>query len=439
MKKLLAALLTSVLVASGCSFVGGGDSDAASSRTIVAEFSRAVQVFPGNSVRVLGVTVGRVTDVQTAGDSARVTLRIDDPDIKLPEDVQATIVPVSLLGERYIQLFPAYEGGPTFDSDVLALENTSVPTEQDELLRGLQDYFGAIDPDKVADFVTNAATVLEGNGEGLNQLINEGSDLVSLLAAKRDSLAGLVSELNTLTLTLSTRQEAIARVINSYNTVGRTINENRQALEGTIEGLNLAATELAALLTENRNPLGSDVRSLTRSLRTLSRNAESFADTSKWARRLFDTAQRAVDYQHDWLRLGNQGEPIFELLMYRLEDRLLGVCLRLGLDQCSNQRYWENQLPDLFCATEGQCDPKDALTPGEALDKALKSLPDKVQNEVNKEFDLKKKCKDARHPKKCRLKKKKASEGEGLDELLNGILDDVNEAATDLPGMEGTG
>lgn len=436
MKRLVALLISLSLVSSGCSFIGG-DAEATSSRTIVAEFSRAVQIFPGNSVRVLGVTVGRVTDVKTDGDAARVTLRIDDEDVKLPDEVQATLVPVSLLGERYVQLFPAYEGGPTFTADVLPLERTSVPTEQDELLQGLQDYFGAIDPDKVADFVTNAATILEGNGEGLNGLIDKGSDLVSILASKRDSLAGLIHELNTLTLTLSTRQDAIARVINSYNTVGRTINENRAALEGTIEGLNLAATELAALLTANRDPLGSDVRSLTRSLRTLARNADTFARTSKWAKRLFHSARRAVDYEKDWLRLGNQGEPIFELLMYRLEDRLMGVCLRLGLDECSNQRYWQDRLPDLFCTEAGACKEKDALTPGQALDKALKSLPEEAKKEVRDEFKLDKRCKKAKHPKRCRMNKKRSSEGEGLDDLLDDILRDVDEATTDLPGLEG--
>ncbi|MBA2724831.1 MAG: MCE family protein [Actinobacteria bacterium] len=435
MKRMIAALVGLALAASGCSFLGGGD-EAASSRTLSIEFSRAVQTFPGNSVRILGVTVGRVTDVETDADAARVTIRIDDPDIKLPADVQATLVPVSLLGERYVQLFPAYEGGPTFDADVLGMDSTSVPAEQDELLQGLQDYFGAIDPEKVGDFVTNAAIILEGNGEGLNQLIDKGSDLVSILAAKRDSLAGLVHELNTLTLTLSTRQKAIARVINSYNTVGRTINDNRVALEGTIEGLNLAATELAALLTENRNPLGSDVRSLTRSLRTLSRNAETFARTGKWAKRLFSAARRAVDYEQDWLRLGNQGEPLFEILMYRLEDRLLGVCLRLELDQCSNQRYWQEHLPNLFCNEDGSCDPGDALTPGQALDRALKDLPTKFKDEVGEEFDLNKKCKKAKHPKRCRMKKERTSEGEGLDALLDGILGEVNDAAESFPGTE---
>ena len=427
MKKLTALLAALALVASGCSFAGGDEG-----RVMTIEFSRAVQTFPGNSVRVLGVTVGRVIDVTNGEDSAQVTVRIDDPDIKLPEDVKATIVPVSLLGERYIQFFPAYEGGPTYTADNIPLERTSVPAEQDELLRGLQDYFGAIDPDKVSEFVQNAAVVLEGNGEGINRLIDEGSDLVTLLARKKDSLAGLIQELNTVTVTLSTRQDAIARLINSYNTVGHALNDNRVALEGTITGLSQAATELSSLISDHRNPLDADVRALTKTMRTLSRNAESFAETGKWARRLFGAAERAMDYKRNWLRLGNQGKPLEQLLLFRLQDRLVGVCLRLGIGECSDQRYWENRLPNYFCTVDGSCDSKDSLTPGEALERALKELPDGVRKGVKK--DLRKKCKKAPNPKKCRERKSRQSEGDELDDILNDILDGVNANIDDIGG-----
>jgi len=302
MKRLLALALALSLVASGCAFGNGAPEG---SRTLTARFTRAVQIFPGNSVRVLGVTVGRVTDVRNADGAAEVIIRIDDPDVKLPADVHATIVPISLLGERYVQLFPAYEGGAEYASDVIDLDRTSVPAEQDELLRGLQDYFGAIDPNKVRDFVTNASLILEGNGEGLNRLIDQGSSVIATLAEKRNSLAALIQQLNTLTLTLSTRQTEIADVIRSYNTVTRALNRNRDALEGTINGLSEAASQLASLLTEHRDPLGKDIRTLTKTMRTLSRNAERFARTGKWARRLFSAARRAVDYERDWLRLSN--------------------------------------------------------------------------------------------------------------------------------------
>jgi virulence factor Mce-like protein len=436
-KRILVLLMTLALVASGCSLLGGSEGEG---RVINARFSRAVQVFPGNSVRVLGVTIGRVTDVQNVEGAAEVTLRIDDPDIKLPDDVSATIVPVSLLGERYIQLFPAYEGGPEFTADLIDLERTSVPAEQDELLRGLQDYFGALDPDKVAAFVSDAATILDANGEGLNRLIEEGSSVIGTLSDKRDSLAGLITQLNKLTVTLSTRQDALGRVINSYNTVGHTLTDNRIALEGTISGLNAAASELASLLLEHRNPLGADIRTLTTSLSTLSRNAKRFARTGHWAERLFDAASRAMDYDRDWLRLGNQGAPLFELITFRLQDRLTGVCLRLGLDQCSNQRYWEDQLPNLFCVADGTCKRGAPRTPGEAIADALDDLPDEVGDEVDDELGLDKNCKKAKNPKRCRKRSRNdENRGDELDRLLDEILDDLESSTGGLTGGLGEG
>lgn len=432
MKRLVGLLVTMTLVASGCSFIGVGKES--SGRTITAEFSRAVQIFPGNSVRVLGVTVGRVTNVHVTPEAAEVDIRIDDESIKLPADVKATLVPVSLLGERYVQLFPAYEGGPTFDGDRIELADTSVPAEQDELLRGLQDYFGAFDEEKVAGFFENAATVLDGNGANLNRLIENGAGVLQTLASKKDSLTSLITQLNELTLTLSTRQASIARLISTYNVVVGTLNDNRAALEGTIQGLNAASVELASLLTEHRNPLGADVRALTKTFRTLSRNAESFVRTGKWANKLFEAASKAMDYQRNWLRLGNQGGPLVNMLLFRLQDRLKGVCLRLDLPQCASRAYWAEEVPGLFCIIPGACR-DDQRTPGQALDDALANLPDEVADEIGKE--IRKKCKDARNPKKCRQKKKRQSEGDALDELIDDLLDGVAGATGELGDLGG--
>jgi phospholipid/cholesterol/gamma-HCH transport system substrate-binding protein len=440
-KRLLGLVLSLALLLSGCSFVGGEE---ASGRIIHARFSRAIQVFPGNSVRVLGVTIGRVIDVDNAADSVDVTFRIDDDTVALPVDVKATIVPISLLGERYIQLFPSYNGGPKFTGSTIDLADTSVPAEQDELLRSLQDYFGALDPHKVAQFVTNAATVLEGNGENLNKLIDRGSAAISVLAGKRDSLAGLIEEFNTLTTSLSTRQSEIRDVIHSYNTVGKTLNENRAALEGTITGLNQAASELASLLLEHRTPLGQDIKSLTRTMRTLSKNAGRFVETQHWAKRLFDTAYRAGDRKRKWLRLGNQGEPIALLLQQRLKDRLVGVCLRLDLNQCSSKRYWEGQLPDLFCSVAGSCKHDSNApnnSPGEQLKDTIQNLPGKTGDKVKKELGLTN-CKKAKHPKKCRARNKKKQQENGtgdLDQILDDILDEVPDPVSSPLGGVGEG
>lgn len=423
------------LVAAGFTFAAPDDDGR---RFVDAHFSRAVQVFPGNSVRVLGVGIGRVVEVENTDSSAKVTMRIDDPDIDLPADVEATIVPVSLLGERYIQLFPAYDGGEKFTGDEIPIERTSVPVEQDELLRSLQDYFGELDPEKVAEFVGNTSKILEGGGDDINRLIENGTSVVSTLSDKRDTLASLIENFNTVTQTLKTRQSSIAELINTYNAVAHTVNDNRESLEGTIEGLNLAALQLADLLNDHRDPLGADIRALTRTSRTLDKNVGRLAETGKYAERLFDAASKAVDYDKDWLRLNNQGEPLFELLEIRLRDRMVGLCLRLEQEECSDPSFWAQEMPGMFCLP-GDC-PKAGRnkSPGEQLNDALKDLPDRVGDAIGGEPAIelpKKKCGEAKHPKRCRKRKKELLDpGQTLDELLDELSDQIGEVIEPLPG-----
>jgi virulence factor Mce-like protein len=319
-------------------------------RTYTATFSRAVQVFPGGDVRVLGVDVGRILEVRQADDGVEISFTVDDPAVRLPADVQAAVVPASLLGERYVQLFPAYRGGAELeDGAEIPLERTAVPAEPDELLRSMQDYLGAIDPATVSRFVDNAARLLEGTGEELNGLIEHGAAVVETLASKRDDLAGIIVQFDRLARALETRQDGLERLINSYNTVARTLTTNRGSLEGSIIGLNRMATQLASLLVEHRDPLHQDIRTLTRTGRTLSQNADTFARTGHWATRLFHAASRAADFDKNWLRLNNQFQELGGLILMRLQERLMGLCRDLGLPSCSAEAYWATEVPSLFC------------------------------------------------------------------------------------------
>lgn len=430
-RKLIVLLAAGALIASGCT------GDPSASRTIQAEFSRAVQVFPGVKVKVLGVDVGNVTDVTTGRDSVVVTMRIDDSDVELPADANAVIVPMSLLGERYVQLTPAYESGPRLtDGATIPLARTTVPAEGDELLRAMQDYLGELDGDTVEEFITNAAVVLEGKGQRLNRLIRHGSVVFKTLASRRDELANMIVQFNTLTQALATRQDALARVINSYNVVGNTVNDVRGDLEGTIEGLNLASAQLADLLLTHEGALGSDVKALTRTTRTLDRNIHRFARTGKWARKLFDAASRAVDFEREWLRLGNQGEPLFEMLVLRIEDRLVGLCMRFGNRNCQQKAYWEQRFPELFCPDGGCATPKEVKKTRRTVERALDELPQEVEKVLKR--SARKKCSEAKRPKRCRKRRREAREsldkdvGEEIKDLIDEVLD-----GSDLPG--GTG
>jgi virulence factor Mce-like protein len=455
----LSVLLVALTLTVTTAFVGLGGKP----RTYRAVFSRAVQLFPGGKVRVVGVDVGEITDVNVVGDGVEVTFVLDEKDTLLPADVQAAIVPMSLLGERYVQLFPAYAGGPFLEEGAtISTERTAVPAEPDELLRSLQDYLGALDPVTVSDFVQNTARLLEGNGEDLNSLIQHASGVISTLSAKRGDLAQIVVEFDRLSRALATRKEGVTQLIQSYNTVARTLTGNRIALEGTITGLNDAASELASLLIAHRQPLHRDVRVLTRTGRTIDRNVDSLADSGYWAQRLFRAASKAVDFDQDWLRLNNQGQELGGLIIMRLEERLTELCADLGLPQCSLPRYWERQVPGLFCLSE-QCAPPPSAAPPkpeetkQQLTEAIDQIPELAQQLLDKAKNLscadadnhqacleRKEillaCAEADHPQRCLRKKtaKLVCEGaadvqacveqqadEQLQDVVDGLLDDT--------------
>ena len=371
MKSRLLVICASLsLLASGC-VLGGSDE-----RLFTAEFARGYQVFPGIRVTVQGVEVGRVVSVEAAPEAVRVRFEISDPEVKIPSDVHATVVPESLLGERYIQLWPAYKGGPALrDGATIALDRTYVPAEGDELLRSMNRYFGALEAKNVTGFVVNASKILEGQGQELNDLLGYGTDVVTTLDEKRDQLARMIVQFNRITQALAARQKKLARLIETYNLVGSTINDLQDSLAGTISGLNDASSALASLLYEHRNPLKSDIATLTKTTKTLERNIHRLARTGYHATRLFRTASRAVDYDKDWLRLSNHGGELFEHLTARLQDRLVGLCLRLGVTKCSTPDFWEWKLPGLFC-DQDHCPPPPLLggagkpagrSPGEAI------------------------------------------------------------------------
>jgi phospholipid/cholesterol/gamma-HCH transport system substrate-binding protein len=385
MRRLVALGVAASLVLTACALLGGSEP-----RTYRAMFSRAVQLFPGGKVRVLGVDVGDIQDVRNSGHGVEVTFTVDDPEIQLPADVEAAIVPASLLGERYVQLFPAYRGGPTLRPNAtIPMERTAVPSEPDELLRSLQDYLGAIDPAAVDAFVTNVSAVLEGNGQELNSLIHNAANVIGTLAAKRDDLAKIIVEFERLTSALATRKAALARLIHSYNAVVGTITTNRAAVEGTITGLNQMTLELASLLTAHRGRLDRDLDVLTTTGRTLRRNIHTFARTGHWASRLFRAARLAVDFDKDWLRLNNQGQELPALIVEKLEERLQEVCIELGVLECSTARYWRAEAPSLFCLGP-RCPPgqPDAQAAEDELAEAIGEVPQLADSLLERFMDI---------------------------------------------------
>ena len=81
------------------SFLGGGG------YLVTVDFPSVGGLKAGSTVEIAGVEVGRVDRIGLADYQARVLLRIK-PDVRLQEDVIASIKTKGLIGEKYVRISP---------------------------------------------------------------------------------------------------------------------------------------------------------------------------------------------------------------------------------------------------------------------------------------------------------------------------------------------
>jgi phospholipid/cholesterol/gamma-HCH transport system substrate-binding protein len=269
MKRLLAILLVVGVAASGCSLVGGGGG----TYEMTAVFPRAVALYEQSDVRVLGLPAGTVTDIEVVDDYVKVTLEIQD-DVPVPADVQAAIVPRSLIGERFIQLMPAWqEGQPRAkDGDEIPIDRTIIPIEPDEALAALKKFLDALDPKGLGRLVSNLAEDLDGNGETLGSALGELSDVVSTLDNKKETLLSIVDNFDAFTQTLVTREEQLGQVLEAFGQVSQILADERADLERLLEGLAAVSQDGLDLVSEHAARLETDIATLTRLGRSIDAN-----------------------------------------------------------------------------------------------------------------------------------------------------------------------
>ena len=141
----LAASLT-VILAVAITVVATPWWDRVSKDTFVAYFANANGLYTGDEVRILGVAVGTVDEIDPQPDRTKVTFSVDRQ-YPVPADVQAAILSPSLVTARAIQLVPAYDGGPKLAAGgIIPQERTAVPVEWDDFRQQLEKLTESLQP-----------------------------------------------------------------------------------------------------------------------------------------------------------------------------------------------------------------------------------------------------------------------------------------------------
>jgi phospholipid/cholesterol/gamma-HCH transport system substrate-binding protein len=263
--KVLAPLVIAALVvAAVVVFVLGGQGQ----KTLTADFPRTVSLYEGSDVRVLGVPVGKVDSVTPSGTQVVVKMHYDS-DVKLPADAKAVIVSPSIVGDRFVQLTPAYDGGQVLaDGATLDTDHTAGPLELDQIYQSLDDLTTALGPNgankkgALTDLLDTTAANFGGQGEKFHRTIENFSRLSGTLADNKDNLFGSVRQLEGFVRTLSRNDRTVRSFNSELANVSGMLEGERGDLAASLHNLAIALKQVSGFVHDNREVLGKNIKGL---------------------------------------------------------------------------------------------------------------------------------------------------------------------------------
>jgi phospholipid/cholesterol/gamma-HCH transport system substrate-binding protein len=257
---LIALSVALVAPLGGCSLVAHGQR-----KHMTAYFERATAFYEKSRVKVMGLDIGSVDRVRSDGDRIRVDFSVD-ANVPLPDRLDASIVPLNLIGERNIVLSPAWQPGmaKARDGKVIQLDHTHVPVETDEALKAFTNVANALDPTKVKKALGGAAQSFDGNGQAFNQALEQGGRLTSNIAGQTDELLKVAGNLHQVAGVVRGREQVIGQLVNDFSTVTQILASERQNLTQLVQNVAVLIDHGNGLLKRYQGNLPYDLSVIAR-------------------------------------------------------------------------------------------------------------------------------------------------------------------------------
>ncbi|WP_433870327.1 MCE family protein [Saccharopolyspora sp. CA-218241] len=215
------------------------------------------QLLPDSDVKVRGMIIGRVTDIESTGDGARMELALEpDKAEQLPANVTARLLPRTLFGERYVSLqLPERSAGALASGDVIRQDRSAAGIELEQVLSDVMPVLQAVHPADLASTLNALDQALEGRGRELGETL---SRLNTYLDGLNPALPDLQANLRELVGVAETYEQAapdVLAALENFSTTSRTLVEQRAELTALTTQLTTTSGDLTGFLRANRENL----------------------------------------------------------------------------------------------------------------------------------------------------------------------------------------
>lgn len=304
-----AALVVAAAVGtSSCSLVPSGVNSALGRAIeVTAYFDSVAGLYNGNDIAVLGMPVGRITQIQPEGQRVKVRFTVDKS-VPIPKDVTAAIVNTSIVTTRHIELSPVYTDGDKLgNGDTVA--HTKAPVEiadlfdsVDKLMRSFAGDGGGKGP--LADFLGLANGITDENGQRFAEAVTQMSKAGKLAADNGDTLVELIKMINDLTSKLVANYPKMRVFSASVTDVAATLDRQSPGLVAAMADLNVMLRNTTDFLAGNAGTIGVSTSKLAALTENLGDYSRQLVETIDLGPLLFQNLSNSVSEEQGAWRAG---------------------------------------------------------------------------------------------------------------------------------------
>lgn len=138
-------------------------------------------LFDGSAVTYRGVKVGKVTSIELTSEGVEAHLRLS-AGTEVPEDSLAVVRSLSPVGEQYLDFQPNSSAAPYLENGAtIPASSTDIPMSLQSTVVAVNNVLRQIDEDKLHSTLVELSRALDGTGDELGRMIDDGQLLLEEL------------------------------------------------------------------------------------------------------------------------------------------------------------------------------------------------------------------------------------------------------------------
>jgi phospholipid/cholesterol/gamma-HCH transport system substrate-binding protein len=236
-----------------------------STNSYKARFADVTQLLAGDDVRIAGVRVGQVDEVLIVDRKLAEVHFSVAADRTLPSSVTAQIKFRNLVGQRYISLGQGTGGDPNAvlrPDDTIPMDRTKGALDLTQLFNGFKPLFRALSPDDVNKLSYEIIQVLQGEGGTVEGLLAHTASLTSTIAEKDQVIGELMTNLNGVLDTVNARGPQLSELVVTLQQLVSGLAADRESIGDAVTALGDLAGTTSGFLQEAREPLKQNIAAL---------------------------------------------------------------------------------------------------------------------------------------------------------------------------------